>query len=128
MKGRLKMIEELFCFKGRLNRLRFFGYDFILGLILIMLKVFIEATENDATLIIISILVISILVSLISVSVRRLHDIELSGWFVLLNFVPVINFILELVLLFKKGTDGPNIYGKDPLEIYYEDSYDINQD
>lgn len=118
------MIEELFSFKGRLNRLRFFGYDFILGLILLMFKGLIEVTDNEVALIIIIILTIIITISAISVCVRRLHDIELSGWFVLLNLVPIIDFIFELVLLFKKGTDGPNIYGKDPLMTYYEDSFE----
>jgi uncharacterized membrane protein YhaH (DUF805 family) len=47
---------------------------------------------------------------------RRLHDINASGWYLLLSLVPLVNFILGLTLLFKKGTEGPNQYGPDPLK------------
>jgi len=40
-------------------------------------------------------------------AVKRLHDINKSGWFFLF---PIINFIL----LFLKGTQGKNDYGLDP--------------
>ena len=43
----------------------------------------------------------------IAVAVRRVHDQDKSGWFVL---VPVYNFIL----MFLEGTRGPNRFGPDP--------------
>ena len=48
--------------------------------------------------------------------IRRLHDIDLTGYFVLLNFIPFVNLGLLLYVLFKKGTEGDNAYGPDPLE------------
>jgi uncharacterized membrane protein YhaH (DUF805 family) len=47
--------------------------------------------------------------------VRRLHDLDRSGWWALFAFVPLVNFIFGLYLLFKRGTEGPNRYGADPL-------------
>lgn len=51
----------------------------------------------------------------IALGFRRLHDIDKSGWWLLLNFVPVIGWLVLLYFLVKKGTDGGNSYGPDPL-------------
>lgn len=47
--------------------------------------------------------------------VRRLNDINASGWLSLLMLVPIVNLVLGLVLLFKKGSEGGNDYGAKPV-------------
>jgi uncharacterized membrane protein YhaH (DUF805 family) len=48
--------------------------------------------------------------------VKRWHDRDKSGWFVLVNFIPFIGAIWVLVELgFLRGTAGPNRFGPDPL-------------
>lgn len=78
-------------------------------------------------------------VSLLSLTFRRGHDVKLSGWIfgtlyglsfipslvpsllqnsavaVIFFIVSIVNLVLGLYLLFKKGTNGPNVYGPDPL-------------
>lgn len=51
----------------------------------------------------------------LAVSVRRLHDTDRSGWWLLLWLVPVIGWIVMLVFLVSRGTQGPNRFGPDPL-------------
>ncbi len=51
----------------------------------------------------------------ICITARRLHDIGRPSWHVWLLLVPLYNFYLGLLLLFQKGTDGPNAFGPDPL-------------
>ena len=51
----------------------------------------------------------------ISLGIRRCHDNDWSGWLVLLSFVPLVNIVFGLLLLFKPGTPGPNRFGPDPL-------------
>jgi len=46
-------------------------------------------------------------------AVRRLHDFNVEGLFVLISFVP-FGQLLILWLMFKKGTDGVNDYGEPP--------------
>ena len=46
------------------------------------------------------------------VNAQRMHDLNKSGWWQLTLCVP---FVL-LVLIFKKGTDGTNHFGPDPLK------------
>ena len=50
----------------------------------------------------------------LAVSVRRLHDLDRTGWWLLLIFT-VIGVILLLIWDCMKGTAGPNRFGPDPL-------------
>jgi uncharacterized membrane protein YhaH (DUF805 family) len=64
---------------------------------------------------------VSILVELglilpaIAVAVRRLHDIDKSGWWLLIGFVPLIGWIFVFIWMCTKGSLGPNRFGPDPL-------------
>jgi uncharacterized membrane protein YhaH (DUF805 family) len=56
-----------------------------------------------------------------AVTIRRFHDLNLSGWvylpFLILGVVPIVNFIVWIVLIVLmclQGTRGPNKYGDDP--------------
>jgi uncharacterized membrane protein YhaH (DUF805 family) len=59
---------------------------------------------------------LAIIIPSIAVQVRRFHDQDKSGWFVLLNFVPYIGSLIVLVFMCLEGTRGPNRYGPDPKE------------
>lgn len=56
---------------------------------------------------------LAILVPSIAVGVRRLHDTDRSGWWILLGFVPLVGIVL-IVFYVLEGTRGPNEYGPDP--------------
>lgn len=52
----------------------------------------------------------------LAVSVKRWHDRDRSGWWVLVNLIPVIGTLWALVDNgFVRGTRGPNRFGDDPL-------------
>jgi uncharacterized membrane protein YhaH (DUF805 family) len=51
----------------------------------------------------------------IAVAVRRLHDIDHSGWWILIGLIPLVGFVLLLVWFASEGTHGPNRFGPDPL-------------
>ena len=48
------------------------------------------------------------------VTVRRLHDVGVSGWWFWVSAIPFGGLVLEIVLLFHPGERGPNEYGLDP--------------
>ena len=52
----------------------------------------------------------------LAVAVRRLHDTDRSGWWLLLVFLPLIGGIVLFVFLVMGGTRGPNRFGPDPVE------------
>ncbi|MFA6265260.1 MAG: DUF805 domain-containing protein [Pseudolabrys sp.] len=49
-----------------------------------------------------------------AVAIRRLHDIDRTGWWMLIAFT-VIGIILLLIWFCMRGTQGDNRYGPDPL-------------
>ena len=50
----------------------------------------------------------------LAVQIRRLHDIDRSGWWFLIAFVPLVGGIILLVFFVTQGTTGPNQFGEDP--------------
>ena len=51
----------------------------------------------------------------LSVSVRRFHDLDRTGWWLLI-LLTVIGILVVLIWFCLRGTTGPNLYGSDPLE------------
>lgn len=49
-----------------------------------------------------------------SYAIKRLHDIGLTGWLSLLNFIPYLNLVFFLILLIKSGQKKKNKYGDIP--------------
>ena len=57
---------------------------------------------------------LGLLVPTLAVSIRRLHDSDRSGWWLLLGLVPMVGEIIVLVFMVLKGTRGANRFGADP--------------
>ena len=51
----------------------------------------------------------------ICVSIRRMHDHDKSGWWLLIGFIPVLGLLYLLYLFVMPGTAGDNNFGPDPL-------------
>jgi len=60
-------------------------------------------------------LTLALFIPLLALSVRRLHDIEKSAWWILLSLVPVVGSIILLVFFCLPGTMEANRFGPDPL-------------
>lgn len=59
---------------------------------------------------------LGIIVPSIAVQVRRFHDQDKSGWFVLIGLIPIIGGLIVLVFMFLEGTKGSNRFGPDPKD------------
>ncbi len=57
----------------------------------------------------------AIILPSLSVLVRRLHDVNKSGWWYFIGFVPLVGVLLILYWAVTKGTSGPNRFGPDPI-------------
>ncbi len=53
----------------------------------------------------------------IAVTVRRMHDIDKSGWQLLWAFVPLVGAIILIIFMAKPGTNAPNRFGAAPASI-----------
>lgn len=114
--------ELFFTSEGRLNRKSYIYRSFFLSIVLFVVQGLLSfAVDTFGALdllfsIVAFVLGIFQLAANIMMGVRRLHDLDKCGWWMLLLIVPLVNLFFCLYLLFFKGTEGPNEYGDDPLQ------------
>jgi uncharacterized membrane protein YhaH (DUF805 family) len=95
-------------FDGRASRAAFWWWT------LFAILAGVAASIVDA---VIGIQILSIVVSLglllpnLSVSIRRLHDTDRTGWWILIALIPLIGLIVLLVFYLQKSDPGDNSYG-----------------
>ena len=58
---------------------------------------------------------LAVLLPGIAVAIRRLHDLDRTGWWLFIWFIPIVGWIILLIWFCTRGTDGPNRFGPDPL-------------
>ena len=58
---------------------------------------------------------LAVLLPGLAITVRRLHDLDKSGWFILLALIPLIGAIILLIWFCTRGTAGANRFGPDPV-------------
>ena len=109
-------------YDNRLNRKRYImrGLALIAGITvfgIVLTTILVVAGVNESTIATISSLIgFAGAVPAFMLVIRRLHDLDRPTWWIIGNFIPVVNIAMSLYLLFAKGTVGPNQYGPDPLE------------
>ena len=114
--------ELFFTSEGRLNRKSYIYRSFFLSIVLFVVQGILSFAADTFgaldLLFSIAAFVLGIfqLAANIMMGVRRLHDLDKCGWWMLLLIVPLVNLFFCLYLLFFKGTEGPNEYGDDPLQ------------
>jgi len=62
----------------------------------------------------VSLFIFSVIIPHIAVGVRRLHDTDHSGWWLLIGFIPIVGAITLLVFFSTAGDPESNRYGLDP--------------
>lgn len=113
---------ELFSTQGRIGRLRYFAWGFLLNLIayipLMLLGIVAPnlLVGGGLSIIIVGVFFIALLVVSFFVTRRRLWDLDQSPWFFLLLLVPLVNIFFSLYLFLWPGTQGSNKYGLQPAK------------
>ena len=51
-----------------------------------------------------------------AVGVRRMHDIDKSGWWIMISFIPILGAFVFLYLAVQDGTPGTNRFGPNPKQ------------
>ncbi|EHK89782.1 DUF805 domain-containing protein [Aggregatibacter actinomycetemcomitans] len=57
-----------------------------------------------------------VIIPYIAVTVRRLHDTDRSGWWILISFIPLVGSIVLLVFMCFDSQSGTNRFGDNPKE------------
>ncbi len=108
----LAVLKKYAEFSGRAGRPEFWMFFLIHFIILIVL--FAISTRVNFFGIIYLIYVLGTIVPYIAAAVRRLHDTDKSGWFILIGFIPVVGGIILLILLALPGSSDSNRFGAPP--------------
>lgn len=106
---KIVVLERYAKFDGRARRAEFWWFALANVLISVVLSVLGGASDLFSVLSVLYSL--AVLIPGIALSVRRLHDIDKSGWFLLLVLIPIIGSIILIVWAATDGTKGPNTYG-----------------
>ena len=114
----IKCIKNYAVFKGRAVRPEFWYFALASAIIQISLLIIdiiigwdVGIIDGIKTLPLFETSRLLLLVPSISVTVRRLHDINKNGWWSLLWGLPVIGWVILILWLCKKGDEGKNQYG-----------------
>lgn len=133
-------IRHMFDYAGRARQAEYISFCLVVLFYKFILFLALGASLSDFILmkggpILVMVLEGLLLLAYLALVVRRLHDFNLSGWWVLLlllplplTFLPFIGEAIDLgfwlwaiwisawaFFFFYKGVEGPNIYGPDPL-------------
>ena len=125
MKWYLEALRRYLDFKSRSTRTEFWMFT------LFNLLFYIAAAILDITLglwdqefgvcLFTGLYCVFILLPNVSVAVRRLHDVGLTGWLYLLVFVPIAGPFIILGIACVAGKPGTNKYGPNPKEAQQEE-------
>ena len=108
----LDVLKNYTGFSGRAHRTEFWMFALINWVISIVLGVAEGIIGTGG--IIGFIYMLAVLLPAIAVAIRRLHDTDRSGLWLLLCFIPVIGWLVLLIFYCLEGTSGSNQYGPDP--------------
>ncbi|MDE6392604.1 MAG: DUF805 domain-containing protein [Muribaculaceae bacterium] len=112
-----KALAQNYCnFSGRASRSDYWWYvlfTMILGVVIgFVLGIF--GAGPTTVSVIQSLVSLALLLPGLGLSVRRLHDISKSGWWIFISLVPLIGAILLIVWFCKPSDPGMNQYGPEP--------------
>jgi uncharacterized membrane protein YhaH (DUF805 family) len=98
-------------FTGRARRSEYW-YWTLAYVIVYVVAVILDSIFGSSPLFVI-IVVLAAIVPNIAVSVRRLHDTDKSGWFILIGLIPIIGTII-LIVFYVMDSGPDNQYGPNP--------------
>ena len=116
----LHYLKNTFSFNGRVCRSDYWAFCFVHSFIIaplaalgFMLLGSLAILLNLKTFIMFvgTIMALFFLVTSLSITIKRLHDFNASGFYIWLEFLPIINFLLFVVCLFSPGNKHENNYG-----------------
>ena len=120
MKWFLKVLKQFNDFKTRARRKEYWMFTLFSGIINTILSLIDNNLGNEVstgTGLLGGIYSLFILVPSLAVSVRRLHDVNKSGWMLLVALIPLIGAIWLLILFCKDSQLEENKWGANPKKV-----------
>ncbi len=117
----LEVLKKYAVFSGR-SRRKEYWYFVLFNLIISILLAIVDSVLGTfipqiGMGIIGGLYALAVFIPSIAVSIRRLHDRDRSGWWLLIGLIPLIGLIVLLVFMLQNSTPGQNRYGANPKEV-----------
>lgn len=115
-----EVLRKYFDFSGRARRKEYWWFVFFNALISFALACIAGAiglSGKQGSDPLSGLYTLAVLIPGLAVSVRRLHDTDRSGWWILLALFPCIGGIILFIFMVQEGTNGENQYGEDPAAL-----------
>ncbi len=108
----IDVLKKYFCFEGRARRKEYWMFSLFSIIAMIILGIIegIVGLKGILT----GLYQLAVLLPTLGVSVRRLHDTNRTGWWLLIGFVPIIGWIVLLIFMVLDSQPGANQYGPNP--------------
>lgn len=113
----LQALKKYAVFSGRARRKEYWFFVLFYIIIVVVLSVIdamLGLKVGEGLGILSTIYMLAVFIPGLAVGVRRLHDINKSGWWILIGLIPIIGPIILLIFAVMAGTAGDNTYGPDP--------------
>ncbi|MGD0398925.1 MAG: DUF805 domain-containing protein [Syntrophobacteraceae bacterium] len=115
----IEVLRKYAVFSGRARRKEywmFFLFNMIIFCVLSVIEDILRIAPQTNGSVLASIYALGILIPGIAVGVRRLHDTNRSGWWLLLALVPLIGSVVLIVFMVQDSQPGDNQYGQNPKQ------------
>ena len=104
--------KKYFVMQGRASKSEFWWFQLIWMVSYLSILIF----KNEAVTFFSLGIIIIIAIPLFTVGIRRLHDTNKSGLYVLWSLLPFIGGVVVLAFMIGESTKGKNQYGENPLK------------
>jgi uncharacterized membrane protein YhaH (DUF805 family) len=112
-------------FHGRAPRSEYWYFVLATVLMGVAVGLVCGVTGNKSAILVgIGLMVLAIFLPSLAAQVRRLHDTNSSGWWLLLGFIPYAGGLIMVIWFCFKGTAGENRFGPDPLNPDTVEAFD----
>lgn len=116
----LEVLKKYAVFQGRARRREYWFFalfNLIFGMAIAVLDAMLGTLDAQAGIGLLgSLYALAVFIPALAVTVRRLHDIDRSGWWILIGFIPLIGAIILLVFLVLDSNSGSNRFGENPKD------------
>ncbi len=102
-------------FGGRASRAAFWWW--FLFTVLVGIAVDLIGVAIGSWYVLHAIVTLALLLPNLSVGVRRLHDTDRTGWWLLIAIIPLIGWIVLLIFFLEASNAGENRYGPPPADV-----------
>lgn len=106
-------------FDGRATRQQYWMYILTYIILSIAASIVLGLILGETGLLLVNLIGLALILPSLAIAVRRLHDVDKSGWWLLISFIPLVGQIVLLIFFIQKGTAGPNRFGA-PAEMMAE--------